>query len=134
MIKTVILSLLVVVGFFGLFAIGSGKNAKSTGAEQPAISMQRVMSDVDSGGALLDVRTPEEFTASRIDGAENLPLQEMQTGIMPSVAKDRPIYVYCRSGSRSAQAASLLKAAGYQSVTDLGAMSDAQALINSDKS
>jgi rhodanese-related sulfurtransferase len=41
---------------------------------------------------------------------------------MAEIPKNRKVVVYCRSGGRSAQAAAMLKAAGYQ-VLDIGPMS-----------
>lgn len=69
---------------------------------------------------LLDVRTPEEFRAGHIPGSRNLPLQELETA--PSVIEHEnvPLYLYCRSGNRSAQAAAILRSMGYTNVKDLG--------------
>lgn len=68
---------------------------------------------------LLDVRTAEEFAAGHIPGAKNISLQSLdrRLGELP---KDQPIIVYCRSGSRSATAAQLLKRQGFEDVRDLG--------------
>ncbi len=87
-----------------------------------------VQADIQSGGQLIDVRTPSEYAAGHIKGAINLSLQDMQAGSLPKVAKTQTVYVYCRSGSRSGTATSLLKNAGYQNVGDLGAMSRVQAM------
>ncbi|MCA9349361.1 rhodanese-like domain-containing protein, partial [Candidatus Saccharibacteria bacterium] len=60
--------------------------------------------------------------------AVNFDLQLMQAGQLPNIDKNTKIYVYCRSGNRSAQAASLLKQAGFTNITDLGGLSDIQNL------
>jgi phage shock protein E len=77
---------------------------------------------VQGGAVLLDVRTPGEFTSRHIDGALNIPVQELDRRMGELGQKDRPVVVYCRSGSRSARAAQMLKRAGYSAVHDLGAM------------
>ena len=83
---------------------------------------------IKANGTVFDVRTPEEFTSGHVKEATNLPLGDIQNGTLPTVDKTTPIYVYCRSGSRSATATSLLRNAGFTNVTDLGAMSEVVAL------
>lgn len=73
---------------------------------------------------VLDVRTPDEFKAAHAARAVNLPLQDIQSGVMPTPQKDTPLYVYCRSGNRSAQAKQLLEKHGYTKVTDIGAFAN----------
>jgi phage shock protein E len=74
---------------------------------------------VADGALLLDVRTPEEFRDRHLDGALNIPVQELAGRVGELGAKERPIVVYCRSGARSAMAAILMKKAGYE-VVDMG--------------
>lgn len=75
---------------------------------------------VQAGAFLLDVRTPEEFAEGHVDGATNVPVDALAERLA-DVPKEREVVVYCRSGGRSARAASLLREAGYE-VHDLGAM------------
>ena len=70
------------------------------------------------GAALLDVRTPEEFRSGHIPGAENLPLDRLDSLQAPT---ETPLFVYCHSGARSAQARRMLEHARY-AVTDLGGL------------
>lgn len=67
---------------------------------------------------LLDVRTPQEFNGGHIDGAINIPVQELAQRIS-EVPADQPIVVYCRSGNRSATATDILTGAGYEDVYDI---------------
>lgn len=78
---------------------------------------------VAEGARLVDVRTPEEFDAGHIEGAVNIPLSQVEKRLAEFGPKDKPVVVYCRSGSRSASAARTLKASGYLQVQDLGGMS-----------
>ena len=72
---------------------------------------------------LIDVRTEKEFGAGALNGALNHPLQGLPDSLLKSgVALDDEVIVYCRSGRRSAQAKTRLKAAGFQRVFDGGAM------------
>lgn len=77
---------------------------------------------VQAGAVLLDVRTKEEFAGGHLDGAKNIPVQVLANQLKSVGKKGEKVVVYCRSGGRSGQAASLLKAAGFE-VCDLGPMS-----------
>ena len=77
----------------------------------------------EGGARLLDVRTPGEFAAGHLDGALNVPVQELDASLKKVGPKEKPVVVYCASGARSAMAARLLKANGWKTVRNLGAMS-----------
>jgi rhodanese-related sulfurtransferase len=62
---------------------------------------------------LLDVRTPAEFREGHIQGAELIPLDELNAR-MSRLPKSREIICVCASGSRSSVAASHLSEKGYQ--------------------
>ncbi len=74
---------------------------------------------------LVDVRTPQEFNSGYIDGAVNIPLQELAQRA-DEIPTDQPVVLYCRSGSRSSNAARMLSKAGYEQVYDLGGVIDWQ--------
>jgi rhodanese-related sulfurtransferase len=67
---------------------------------------------------LLDVREVDEYDGGHIEGAVNAPLSSLDETKFP-YPKDEPIYVICRSGNRSAQAAQLLKERGYKEIYDV---------------
>ena len=60
---------------------------------------------------LIDVREPSEQAAGIIEGARLVPLGRIAE-VRPSLPRDRPVIVYCRTGLRSARAASLLRDSG----------------------
>lgn len=75
----------------------------------------------DQSVQLLDVRTPEEYNEGHIAGATLVDVND-STFVDKALAvldKQRPVAVYCRSGRRSARAASLLAEQGFR-VTNLG--------------
>ena len=76
---------------------------------------------VANGALLLDVRTPGEFAGGHIEGALNIPVQELGARVSEVGPKSRPVVVYCRSGGRSCAAAGILSQAGYE-VVDVGGM------------
>ena len=69
---------------------------------------------------LLDVRTPQEYEEGHIPGSKNLPLQTIDKVDSIVENKDTVLYVYCHSGARSRQAASLLQYMGYSNGTNIG--------------
>jgi rhodanese-related sulfurtransferase/glyoxylase-like metal-dependent hydrolase (beta-lactamase superfamily II) len=67
---------------------------------------------------VVDVRNPAEWSASRIDSAQNIPLSRLRDRL-DELDPDRPVVTYCGSGYRSAIAASLLQRAGIKQVMNL---------------
>jgi len=67
---------------------------------------------------LLDVREDYEYQDGHIKGAVNLPLREI-LGKKDSLPKDKDIYVYCRSGHRSADAVNFLKSLGFEKIHNI---------------
>ncbi|MDW8395367.1 MAG: rhodanese-like domain-containing protein [Anaerolineae bacterium] len=80
----------------------------------------------DRPHVLIDVRSREEFKGGHIPGAVNIDVQEIDRRLS-EIPRDKPVVLYCRSGSRSAIAASILKRAGFAEVYDLGGIGDWQA-------
>jgi len=67
---------------------------------------------------LLDVRTPGERAAKKIDGSVSVPCQELRDRL-DEIPRNRPILVYCAGGYRSSLAASLLQRAGVSQVSEI---------------
>lgn len=76
------------------------------------------------GAVLVDVRTAEEYSEGHIRGSVNVPLQRIQDISLIASDKNTPLFVYCRSGRRSAEAADWLKTAGYENVYNIGGILD----------
>ncbi len=103
------------MGFFTrIFGGGSAGTARLTGTEYKARFL-----DGKEAHQLIDVRTPEEFATGHIPGAVNINLKNLGRN-MDRLPRDRPIVLYCRSGARSANAASMLRQAGFTDIYDLG--------------
>jgi len=80
---------------------------------------------VDNSIQLIDVREPSEFATGYIFGAQLIPLNTIESTIENIISeKDTKIFVYCRSGNRSAQAAQILADLGYTNVYDIGGIID----------
>lgn len=67
---------------------------------------------------LIDVREPFEVKQGYIPGAQNIPLSQIKQRIS-EIPMDRTIYLYCRSGMRSKQAARILRKNGYPKLAHL---------------
>lgn len=69
---------------------------------------------------LVDVRTPREYKASHIKGAKNI---DFYSGNFASefnkLNKNKPLYIYCRTGSRSRHASNKLADMGFTEIYDL---------------
>ena len=74
----------------------------------------------DDSGQLLDVRTTEEFGVSHLKNAQNICVTDDDfEEKIKTLDKSKPVYVYCRSGGRSARAAKILEEKGFTQVYDL---------------
>ena len=69
---------------------------------------------------LLDVRTPEEYGVEHIDNAKNVNWNgDDFVAKVNSYDKSKPIFVYCKVGGRSAQAANKLAELGFKEIYNL---------------
>ena len=69
---------------------------------------------------LVDVRTPDEFKSRHIEGAKNIDFFSDKFNLeFSKLDKEKPVYIYCRSGSRSKRAASKLSEMGFVEIYDL---------------
>ena len=113
---------------FMLVVSGCGKSKDDVqGNTYEKISMSEGIErmESDEGYILLDVRRADEFEAGHIPGAVNLPNEEIGTKEIPSLPdKTQTIYIYCRSGNRSKQAADKLLALGYANIIEFGGIID----------
>jgi len=103
---------------------GSSSNGKGT---YQKISPQEAKQMMDSGVpyVLVDVRTAGEYAEKRIVGAILIPNDEISARAASELPdKDARIFVYCRSGNRSASAATTLATMGYTNVYDIGGITN----------
>jgi phage shock protein E len=74
----------------------------------------------DESFIILDVRTAEEFARGHVPGAINIAHDKLPDRIAELMgAKDKDVVLYCHSGRRSAMAAELLKANGFNRLLHL---------------
>ncbi len=101
----------------------------SSGSENSyeQLSMYKALSQMakEENYILLDVRTIEEYNDGHIPGAINVANESIGTAEIAELPnKDQRIYVYCRSGNRSKQAAKKLVKLGYTNIVEIGGIID----------
>ncbi len=75
---------------------------------------------VKQGGYLLDVRSQGEFRHGHIQGANNIPIDDLRAHLNEiEVTKDTPIYVNCQVGLRAYLAVRILQDNGFREVYNL---------------
>lgn len=92
-------------------------------ATTPLIEAEELLSEQKAPKqelVVLDVRTPEEFSAAHVPGAINIPHDQLANRLAELPAsRDQPVVVYCRSGRRSALAEDVLRRARFSNVRHL---------------
>ena len=74
--------------------------------------------------ALIDVRDEDEFAAGHIPGAVSIPLERIDETAERYPDRDKPLFLYCRSGRRSGLAESRLREMGYANAVNIGGIID----------
>lgn len=69
---------------------------------------------------IIDVREPDEYARGHVDGALNIPPNELLTGAgkLADVPKETELVLYCVSGSRSNVARNILQSYGFTNVVN----------------
>mgnify|MGYP002624312881 FL=1 len=98
--------------------VDSEINNETTAADECAIDLESIgvtelarLLESDEEIVLIDVRQPAEHSESSIPGSRLIPLGELE-GRLAEIPRERAVYVHCKSGKRSVQAAGILRRAG----------------------
>lgn len=75
------------------------------------VNINEAQSKLSHGATWVDVRLPSEYKYEHIDGAINLPLNEIRQ-LVSGLDKNKEYLLYCQTGRRSAAAAFVLSQAG----------------------
>ena len=108
-------NLLILIG--SVLLLGCSSNSQSFINLNP-IQFQKAIEK--EGGIILDVRTPQEVISGAIENASTIDFydQDFERKIS-KIQKDKTVFVYCKSGGRSSQAAKLLVKSGQAKVVNL---------------
>lgn len=122
--KKLLILLLVLIGVLSLIACSKDEETEMT---YKMITMKEAKAIFETEGdyIILDVRRADEFAEGHIPNAINVPNEIIGDGEITELPdKNQLIYVYCRSGNRSKQAASKLVEMGYTNVVEFGGILD----------
>ena len=111
---------LVLVLFLGCGGQSSSERG-ATETPEPVSREERAWALLDQGALLVDVRTPAEYAQGHLEGAINIPHDQIARRVAEfGQDKGRPIVVYCRSGRRSGIALETLDGLGFTRVHNGG--------------
>ncbi len=71
---------------------------------------------------LIDIRTPREFAMGHIAGAKNINFYDprfKENIEKAGLDKNKPIYLYCRSGNRSSRSLAVFESLGFKKIIHL---------------
>lgn len=104
------------------------KDSNSTNFKSPKaeITVDEALALSKEGALIIDVREPDELAelAYDVKDVKNIPLGELESRLS-EVPKDKQVIVVCKRGGRSSQAYELLKAKGFQNISNMEGGMDA---------
>ena len=131
-IAIIIIALLICTGFFIYKVNNKNKTTKSTNSTTTSttktneirhVSMDDIVKIMNENKnyVIVDVRTPDEYKEGHIPNAINIPNETINETVYNKLKdKNQLILIYCRSGSRSRQAACKMQKLGYTNLVDFG--------------
>ena len=86
----------------------------------PAMTPQKLLEELDGAEPplVLDVRTHQEYSLGHLDGALNVPVDDLRARL-EEIPRDRPLAIHCRSGYRSYVAQRILLNLGWPNVRNV---------------
>ncbi|MBU5454395.1 FAD-dependent oxidoreductase [Caproiciproducens sp. MSJ-32] len=82
------------------------------------INVDKLRELVENNAFIVDVRERMEYENGHIKGTVNIPLSELRVRYK-EIPKDKPVYLHCRTGQRSYNAAVALKNLGFDNVINI---------------
>jgi hydroxyacylglutathione hydrolase len=108
-----------VAGWFGASAVAAWSAGGRTLQTTPQMDVAELARRMEVGEvAVLDVRGAAEWEAGHLPGVENIPVG-LLTERLDELPRDRPLVLQCQGGARSAIAASVLQAHGFDHVVNM---------------
>ena len=122
------LLMLVVLALVAVFAVAACDSDESSAGAPGAytVSAAEAVELIEAGEhTIIDVRSPAEFDEAHIVGALNIDVNGADfSDRIAELDPEQPYLVYCRSGNRSAQAASQMEDIDIQEIADAGGLAD----------
>lgn len=96
----------------------NGQNTKNAQLVEATVFAEKIKNTPNA--QILDVRTPGEFALEHIDQAINIDwLSNDFVANTEKLDKSKPVFVYCKSGARSAKSAAKLQELGFKTIYEL---------------
>ena len=103
-----------------LFACSHGQAENNKTIVQNVNAAQFATIVKEGKGQLIDIRTPREYNAGHINGATMIDFYAPDfKSRLAKLNKDKPVYIYCRSGNRSSQTVRIMQGMGFKEVINL---------------
>ncbi len=121
--KILIIITVVIILLISIILLTNKNDKKIEKIDKKVINEKITFNEMDNifnNGIIIDVRTEEEYSDGHIENSVNIPLDNISDVINHINDKDTQIFVYCRSGVRSSEAAIELVKLGYIVIYDLG--------------
>ena len=131
-IAIILIAVLICIGCFIYKSSKTNKTTKSNSTATTStaktneirhVSMDDIVKIMDENKdyVIVDVRTPDEYKEGHIPNAINIPNETINETVYNKLKdKNQLILIYCRSGSRSRQAAYKMQKLGYTNLVDFG--------------
>ena len=120
-VSLLVMMVMMILGCGGANPASSGKAVYRQVSSDEALKMMKTKSNY----IIVDVRTQREYTEGHIPKAICIPNEEIDKeppALLPD--KEQEIFVYCRSGRRSKEAAQKLANMGYKNIIEFGGIID----------
>lgn len=118
MVKQIVMKKLILLLSVGVFLISCKEQETEHYKVLEVAQFEQAISE--NTVTLIDVRTPEEYQSGHIKSAQNANIQSSDfKAQMKRFDREKPVYIYCRSGARSAKAGKILEEMGFKEVYDL---------------
>ena len=111
------------LAFMALFILGCNVNSQEKSSDPKniiqVINAEEYRDNI-TGKVLIDIRTPDEFNSGHLEEAVNINFYDKDfLEQMSTYDKNEALFLYCRSGGRSAKASAKLKDMGFTKIIDL---------------
>ena len=120
---------LVILALVAVFAVAACDDSGNSSSGTPGaytVNAEEAVELIESGEyTIIDVRSPAEYDEAHLVGAINIDVNGADfSDQIADLDPAEPYLVYCRSGNRSAQAASQMEDAGIEEIADAGGLAD----------
>lgn len=105
---------------FGFVACNQSNSQGEGGQSVSAKEFKALLASTEDY-QLVDLRTPGEVNLGIIEGATNINYMTVSfADEINALDKNKPTFIYCRSGGRSAKAMSKMQELGFTNIIELG--------------